>query len=473
MRKISLVPLSEIKTLSEVESILKSNANSILFILPNAPYTEEFASFVDSMQILLSEQTFYIPIYFAYENPSLMKVVNDLKQEYKIEQGESKKTILDHLGINKNFLHFSLKIKDPVKRSSLNLENFYGLLEVGNSNDIQNPIIAVVTYYDSLGVISDMPSGMNSNGSGMIALMELIRILSKFYENYDNVIKYDILFLMTSAGNLNFEGTQQFLNNLEPAISENLQFVLCLDSIASLTEEDLYLHLSRFPKEFEESSNRLYKIFNLTAANMNINLNYNKKKVFLTNKVVPWEHEQFSKKKILSATLSSIKEPILSDFNRTLMTDTRLNKTLLKRNIKFVAESLLSFLFDYNINKFAIFKNDENLIDDTNVDTMINYLNKVSRFPLSIEKGSSFNNDIYNFFNTYLKKVKRQSFEYNDLKFFSNNSGELKIFNVKSKMIDLYLLLAIFTYLLAIYIYTKGLGNFLIGLKGIFQTEED
>ncbi|MCQ2816952.1 MAG: M28 family peptidase [archaeon] len=424
------------------------------------------------MQIFLANQTFYIPIYFAYENEKLNSIVESLKQEYKIEQGESKKTILDYLGINKNFLHFSLKIKDPAKQKAVQLENFYGLLEVGNSNEIQNPIIAIVTYYDSLGVISDLPSGMNSNGSGIIALMELIRILSKFYENYDNVIKYDILFLMTSAGNLNFEGTQHFLNTLEPSISENLQFVLCLDSLASLNEEDLFLHLSRFPKDFEESSNKLYKIFNLTSQNMNINLNYNKKKVFLNNKVVPWEHEQFSKKKILSATLSTLKEPILNDFNRTLMTDVQLNKTLLKRNIKFIAESLLSFLFDYNINKFAIFKNDENLIDDNNVDSMIEYLNKISRFPLSIEKGSNFNNDIYQFFNTYLKKVKRQVFEYNELKFFKNNSGDLKIFTVKSKMIDLYLLLSIFSYLLGIYIYTKGLKNFLIGVKSIFQSED-
>ena len=42
----------------------------------------------------------------TYENESLMKIVKDLKQEYKIEQGETKKTILDHLGITKNFLHF-------------------------------------------------------------------------------------------------------------------------------------------------------------------------------------------------------------------------------------------------------------------------------------------------------------------------------------------------------------------------------
>jgi len=49
----------------------------------------------------------------------------------------------------------------------------------------------------------------------------------------------------------------------------------------------------------EESANRLYKIFNTTADNMNVNLNYVRKKIYLQNKNVPWEHEQFSSKIII------------------------------------------------------------------------------------------------------------------------------------------------------------------------------
>ena len=113
------------------------------------------------------------------------------------------------------------------------------------------------------------------------------------------------------------------------------------------------------------------------------------------------------------------------------------------------------------------------MVDDNHVDSMINYLNNASRFPLSLEKNSPFNNDMYNFFQSNLKKVKRQSFEYNDIKFYQSNSGNMKIYTVKSKMFDLYLLVAILFYLLLLYIYTKGLKNFIIGVKGIFQTEDE
>ena len=473
LRKISVVPLIEIETIEEIEKILNSNANAILFILPLAPYTKTFTKFIDNLQQYIAEQSLFIPVYFSYENEEINDIVSELKTEYKLAEGEQEKTIFDILGINKNYLHFSLNIKEPKKHDLLHFENFYGLLEVGSSSGAPNPIIAIVTYYDSFGVVSDLPYGMNTNGSGIIAMMELIRILSKFYENYENVIKYDILFVMTSAGNLNFEGTKNFIKGLDTSISENLYYVLCLDSLASLDVNDLYLHLSRFPKEKEEIPLKLYNIFNVTSSNMGFKLKYKKKKVFLANKVVPWEHEQFSKEKIIAATLSSVEKPFENNYNRTLMTDVTLNKTVLSRNIKFVAESLLAFLFDYNFNKFAIFQDDDKLIDELNIDSTIQYLQKTSRFPLSIEKGSSFNNDIYNFFNTYLQKVKRQGFDYNETKFYENNSGEIKIYSVKSKMIDLYLLVVIFVYLLVLYIYSKGFKNFILGIKGAFSSEEE
>jgi hypothetical protein len=188
---------------------------------------------------------------------------------------------------------------------------------------------------------------------------------------------------------------------------------------------------------------------------MNFNLNYNKKKVFLTENFVPWEHEQFSKKKILAGTLSGRQSPSLNNFNRTIISDTYVNKVTLKRNIKFLSESLLAFLFDYDIRNFTIFKDDENLLDEHSIETFINYLNKISRFPLNVQKGSAFNNYLYGIISQYLQKTQRQPFDYKDIKFYDSNSGNIKIYSVKSKLIDLYLLLSVLLYLFVLYVYTK------------------
>ena len=470
--------LNEITKISEIETIIKSNANAILFIIPKGPYEKIFEKLVNEIQIYLSEQKIFLPVYFTYETDELKFVYEELKKEYEYNQKnknkskneETKKSLLDYLNIKESYLHFSLSIKEPKLRKTLNLENIYGFLEVPSQNGSPNPIIAIVAHYDSLGVISDLPQGINSNGSGILALLELIRIISKFYENYETVIKYDILFVLTSGGNENFKGTEHLINNLEPSISENLQYVLCLDSIGSLNEKDnLYLHLSRYPREYEVTPNKLYNIFNITAKNMEINLNYVKKKVFLSEDFVPWEHEQFSKKKIISATLSTLNAPPENIFTRSLFTDVDMDLNTVSKNIKFIVESLLEFLFDYDNTKFTIFKDDTSLIDSKNLETMYNYLKKTPRFPLSIERGSKFNNDMFNYFNLYLQRVKRESFEYNDLQFYENNSGDIKIYTVKSKIIDLYLLFAILVYLLVIYIYIKGIKGTFYDIKSIFS----
>ena len=468
--------LNEITKISEIEALVKSNANAILFIIPKGPYLKTFKELVNKIQEYLSHQTIFLPVYFTYETVELKKIYEQLKHEYEqnqkneIKPKNNRKSLLEYLNIKENYLHFSLSLKEPKLKKSLNLENIYGFLEAPSQTGAPNPIIAIVAHYDSLGVISDLPQGVNSNGSGIIVLLELIRILSKIYENYETMIKYDILFVLTSAGNENFKGTDIFLNNLEPSISENLQYVLCLDSLGSLNEEnDLYLHLSRYPREYEVTPNKLYNIFNITAKNMNINLNYIKKKVFLTEDFVPWEHEQFSKRKIISATLSTLSAPPENVFTRNLFTDVDMNLKLVKKNIKFIVECLIEFLFDYDSKKYTIFKDDETLIDSNNLETMNNYLKKTSRFPLSIERGSKFNNDMYIFFNSYLQRVKRESFEFNDLQFYENNSGDIKIYTVKSKIIDLYLLFGILLYLLAIYIYIKGFKGAIIDIKSAFS----
>ena len=286
LRKIALVSLNEITKLSEIEALVKSNANAILFIIPKGPYTKLFNDLISKIQVYLSQQTIYLPVYFSYETDELKNIYNELKEEYEKEQrGEKKpsnannrKTLLEYMNIKETYRHFSLSIKEPKLKKKLNLENIYGFLEAPTQTGVPNPIIAIVSHYDSLGVVSDLPQGMDSNGSGITILLELIKILSKLYENYESVIKYDILFLLTSAGNENFNGTDIFLNNLDPSISENLQYVLCLDSLGTLGDDNnLYLHISRYPREYEFTPNKLYKIFNITAKNMGIQLNYVKK----------------------------------------------------------------------------------------------------------------------------------------------------------------------------------------------------
>lgn len=202
---------------------------------------------------------------------------------------------------------------------------------------------------------------------------------------------------------------------------------------------------------------------------MSIDLHYNKKKVFLSEKIVPWEHEQYSKKKILTSTLSGRNKSVESLFDVKPVLDTEINTKALKKNIKYIIESLFSILFD--IENIDIFKDDESVVDELNIKSLVSFFQKYPRGPLNVVKGSQVNNDLFSIMSTYLTKVQKQSFEYKDLKFFDSNSGTIRVYTVKSKMIDLYLLGAVIMYLTVLYVYVKGFDKFFSNLRNFFAED--
>lgn len=61
LRKIALVPLLDVENIKEIEKVLKSNANALLFIFPKKiPDFATFSKLVNEIQILLRN------IYFLY-----------------------------------------------------------------------------------------------------------------------------------------------------------------------------------------------------------------------------------------------------------------------------------------------------------------------------------------------------------------------------------------------------------------------
>ena len=93
MRKNALIPLREISDTKEIDKIVKSNANSLLFIMPlNYEENEELRNLVNYIQNFLSDQTLYIPVYFIYENEEINQIVEQLKSEY--ETGNSKEVYI-------------------------------------------------------------------------------------------------------------------------------------------------------------------------------------------------------------------------------------------------------------------------------------------------------------------------------------------------------------------------------------------
>ena len=96
-----------------------------------------------------------------------------------------------------------------------------------------------------------------------MALLELVRLFHKLFETYGTWAKYDLMFLLTPSGSLNYKGTEAFLNDLPEGYGHSVVFALCLDSLG--WEEELNLHVSRLPKTNERSSLDIFEVLPLRA----------------------------------------------------------------------------------------------------------------------------------------------------------------------------------------------------------------
>jgi hypothetical protein len=56
--------------------------------------------------------------------------------------------------------------------------------------------------------------GSDSNGSGVVALLEIARLFSRLYSNPKTRGKYNILFGLTSGGPYNYNGTSKVSTHL-------------------------------------------------------------------------------------------------------------------------------------------------------------------------------------------------------------------------------------------------------------------
>lgn len=101
---------------------------------------------------------------------------------------------------------------------------------------------------------------------------------------------------------------------------DDVVFAICLDSLGKSTNDaDLYMHVSRPPKEGQASFEFL-KSFENIANKSNVNFELNHKKINLGSEMLAWEHERFSLNKIPALTLSHFQS--FKDSDRNTMTDT-------------------------------------------------------------------------------------------------------------------------------------------------------
>lgn len=319
--KLTLICESSL-TQEVLESTIALKPSAILIIL------KKLTRISKEVQNYLGNNVFHFPIYFAEETEELMEVYSTL-QSTGVQS------------IDSDQLQFSVSSDEKPAIKNLQQENFYGFIDEFSEN---HPTLALVTYLDSFSIVPELTKGADSNASGLIVLLELVRFLKKLYSN--NPASFNILFLISASGTTNFQGLKHWLSAEDQELQQirgSISFALCLDTLG--TGENTYLHTTRFHKEGETDLSNLYLQFNLTAEKMKVPLSYVKKKVNMADPFTPWQHESFVKNKIVSATLSRLENIRTGIVDHGNVQDRSVEVDAIVRNVKLVGESLVKHIY--------------------------------------------------------------------------------------------------------------------------------
>jgi hypothetical protein len=205
------------------------------------------------------------------------------------------------------------------------------------------PVIAVMASYDSLGVAPELAVGADANGSGLIAVLQLARMFSKLYATSRQQGSYNLIFVLTAAGKLDYAGTRYWLEQTDSRLLDRIEFALCLDSIGK--GNGIFVHTSKQPnKDSMPNVAKLFGALKTAAQEMApaLPLEIVRKKINMSE-AVAWEHEQFSRKDIFAVTLSgyATHNPAL----RASVLDRSIDTETLARSILFIANAVAKVVY--------------------------------------------------------------------------------------------------------------------------------
>ncbi|PAA55767.1 hypothetical protein BOX15_Mlig004900g1, partial [Macrostomum lignano] len=365
-----------------IKRLVQDNVGAILVLVPPALLQDptgiptETRAALHSLEQDLWGDSIPVPVYFLAETPDFSRVFEDMRRIDQSNDFNSPLRLIANSVLG-NTYHVAARSAQSKPIDSLEFVAMHGFLYpqassaaaaaagVAHQGGSEGTIV-ISAYMDWFGSVPTLGRGFDSNGSGMLLLLRLARLLSYYYGMPGVRPKYSVLFLLTSGGKLSYFGTKRWIeDNLESPDSTVLARVvmaLCLDSVG--LEPAVNLHVSKLPKE-GTLMHAFYDRMRKHSEKPDL-VQLRQKKINLANEWLPWEHERFSIKRLPGLTLSQC--PSHSDCSHRLsVLDRRIDWQQLDSNYRTVAKSLLDLLLNpsTNVTDEQMMKHVYNDVDDS------------------------------------------------------------------------------------------------------------
>ncbi|KAJ1266766.1 hypothetical protein BS78_07G003500 [Paspalum vaginatum] len=407
-------------------------------------------------KLLVHEQVSY-PVYFAFHDDSFDNVLADIRKIASSGQPASATT---------GGYKLVVPSAEPRKVSSPTISNIQGWLPglKGEGDTEQLPTIAIVANYDTFGAAPALSVGSDSNGSGVVALLEIARLFSRLYSNPKTRGKYNILFGLTSGGPYNYNGTSKWLRSFDQRVRESIDYAICLNSVGSWSN-DLWMHVSKPPEN--PYIKQIFEEFSDVSKEMGVSVGIKHKKINVSNPRVAWEHEQFSRFRVTALTLSEMSSPPEFLESTGGLHDTRESTDVesVIRTVRLVSESLARHIYGLKGRNIDVFAENSSLaINPHYIRSWLDLLSQTPRVAPFLQKNDPFIEALRKELSGHTADVHVQNDALDGMfTFYDATKATLNVYQVASVTFDLLFLLVLGSYLIVLFCFlvitTRGVDD--------------
>ncbi|CAL5009231.1 unnamed protein product [Urochloa decumbens] len=397
------------------------------------------------------------PVYFTFHDEDFDNLLADIRKIASSGQPASATTGGYKLVVSS---------AEPRKVSSPTISNIQGWLPglKGEGDTEQLPTIAIVANYDTFGAAPALSVGSDSNGSGVVALLEIARLFSRLYSNPRTRGKYNLLFGLTSGGPYNYNGTSKWLRSFDQRVRESIDYAICLNSVGSWSN-DLWMHVSKPPEN--PYIKQIFEEFSDVSKEMGVSVGIKHKKINVSNPRVAWEHEQFSRFRVTALTLSEMSSPPeflessggLHDARESTDVDSVI------RTVRLVSESLARHIYGLKGRNIDVFAENSSLaINPHYIESWLDLLSRTSRVAPFLQKNDPFIAALKKELSDHTADVHVQNDALDGMfTFYDATKATLNVYQVASVTFDLLFLLVLGSYLIVLFCFlvitTRGVDD--------------
>ncbi|CAI9268940.1 unnamed protein product [Lactuca saligna] len=418
---------------------------------------ENLKKILVNLEQKLIHSSIHYPVYFAFEDEDLDTVLADIKKNDAAGQPATATT---------GGYKLIVTSPTPKKLTSPTITNIQGWLPglKGDGDSNQLPTIAIVASYDTFGAAPGLSVGSDSNGSGVVGLLEIARLFSILYSNPHTRGKYNLLFGLTSGGPYNYNGTHKWLRSFDQRLRESIDYAICLNSLGS-GENGLWVHVSKPPENAYVK--QIFEGLSDVAQELGLKVGLKHKKINISNSRVAWEHEQFSRLRVTAATVSGLSvAPNLLE-NTGGLSDNRefVSEDAVVQSVKLVAESLARHIYGQQGKKMEIFADNTSLgVNPFYIKSWLHLLSTTPRVAPFLSKDNPFIMALKKELADHVAEVNLQHDVLDGMfTFYDSTVATLQIYQVASVTFDLLLLLVLGSYLITLFsflvITTRGVDD--------------